>query len=215
MNRKKTPPHIPTEEQVLSNRKYWEKVFEEPKFVNISAEQLKQYALKNLDEKVTNPIGEMFNASLDYLAKHFTSEQKKGIMLIGGYGVGKTTLMRIFQLKNKLQNCNVEYYRVVSSMQVMREFKEIGASVVDKYLSGVICFDDLGRELENAHKHYGESSNIMSEIIQERYLAGVKTNFTTNFSLAKLTEMYGEVVTSRLFEMCVIIDFKNEQDKRK
>lgn len=161
------------------------------------------------------------------LACYFTNDSRfetnglkldKGLCLMGNIGTGKTTLMRMFS-KNKRQ-C----YRVISTRKVAGEFSDSGNSVIKQY-SGLgrnafgdsscflqeyygYCFDDLGTE--NIKKIYGQSVNVMEEIILNRYdardVGWNNTHITTNLTADEIESIYGSRVRSRMREMFNIIE---------
>lgn len=152
---------------------------------------------------------------------------KKGILLFGNIGCGKTTLMRLFS-----HNVTNDFV-VRSCREVADEYtktKEGGPLALDyfsklfevyphehygqKYIG--CCFDDLGTE--KTKKFFGNEINVMEDILQNRYdkhLIG-KTHLTTNLSGEEIEEIYGRRVRSRLREMCNIIAFDEQAfDRRK
>lgn len=151
---------------------------------------------------------------------------KKGLMLCGNIGCGKTTLMRLFTA-----NPNQSYF-VRSVRAVVDEYKlkdDGGTPAIDKYSNlwannGVsvyghrelgICFDDLGTEV--TAKHFGNELNVMSEIILNRYdyAKGPYTHITTNLNSDQIQQNYGARCRSRMREMFNMIVFPNVKDKRK
>lgn len=157
-----------------------------------------------------------------------TLDPNKGIMLSGGIGCGKTTLMRFFEFNQKAS------YFTFSCLSVSSEFAAKGYEGVEKYNGAItsysyglksfgqtefgICFDDLGTEVDK--KHYGNQSNCLNEILLNRYnriesLRG-KTHITTNLTADQIEERYGSRVRSRLREMFNVIDFPiTSKDRRK
>lgn len=147
---------------------------------------------------------------------------RKGIMLTGPIGCGKTTLMNLFRLI-----CNQEDRFVVKSARdITFEFIQDGYETIHRYSRGKIyasefrnyCFDDLGTEKNM--KHFGNECNVLAEILLSRYdlfVAGkLKTHITTNLSATELEEAYGNRLRSRLREMVNLIGFDmSVQDKRK
>lgn len=156
----------------------------------------------------------------------FEGDPKKGLLLVGGVGIGKTTLMNFFK-----QNQHYSY-RMLSCREIESDFSSDGEKSV-QYCSYNIkiavnanpfghqeigfCFDDLGTEA-NA-KHYGKEKNVMAEIILNRYdnqLPGYCTHITTNLTAEQIKQQYGTRVTDRMKEMFNIITFdKNAKSRRK
>lgn len=165
-----------------------------------------------------------------YFAQDETFEEKegyslkKGILLAGGVGVGKTTLMQLFG-RNPLSS-----FIIVPCRNIANEYVDYGNDMLDKYTSEYLpssdnpfqhntfglCFDDLGTETRK--RNYGNELNVLEEIILTRYerrqTLQNKTHITTNLTGDSIGEMYGERVRSRMREMFNIIVFDGSKDMR-
>jgi len=152
----------------------------------------------------------------------------KGLLICGPIGTGKTLSMRIMQhiFKN---------FPIVNTRYIIRDFfaAEKPTFVIDKYgrhsyektTSGGInidkprlqCFDDFGLENVNV-KNYGNESNIMEEIILDRYdeflSRGMKTIATTNLDVDLIEECYGVRVRDRLRQMMNYITLEGESKRK-
>lgn len=167
---------------------------------------------------------------MQQLSKYFTDDPdgkldpKKGILLYGGVGCGKTTIMRMFMDNPKAS------YSVFSCRVVASDFARDSFEGLDKYYGlcrrGVNvfrhskfgqCFDDIGTE--SSVKNFGNQANVMEDVILTRYekfrTMQYYTHLTTNLSAADLKSTYGERCTSRMREMFNMIDFSGIQDFRK
>ena len=150
---------------------------------------------------------------------------RKGILLTGPVGCGKTSLMtlvKFFFPKEK-------QYTVKSVREITFEFEKDGFQVIGRYsklafcnppfslINRSFCFDDLGTE--HPIKYYGNVCNVLAEILLSRYdlfiQKGILTHITTNLSASELESMYGSRVRSRLREMFNLVAFdRNSKDKR-
>ncbi len=150
---------------------------------------------------------------------------KKGILLTGPVGCGKTTLISLvkwFFPENK-------QYMIKSTREISFEFEKEGFKIINSYgkskgnpdfketLTGIYCFDDLG--IEQPQKYFGNECNVMAEILLSRYdlfaSKGILTHVTTNLSASELESIYGNRIRSRMREMFNLIAFdKNSRDKR-
>lgn len=146
---------------------------------------------------------------------------RKGILLSGPVGCGKTSLMNLVKLTLPQE----QRYIVKSCREVSFEFIQDGYTVIRKYsthsfnkdIPKTYCFDDLGTE--NNLKYYGNDCNVMAEILLSRYDLFVNrkmlTHITTNLSSSEIEELYGERVRSRMREMFNLIAFsESAKDKR-
>jgi hypothetical protein len=146
---------------------------------------------------------------------------RKGILLSGPIGCGKTSLMTLI----KLSLPQPHRYIVKSCRDITFEFFQDGYPVIRKYstqsfnkdIPRTYCFDDLGTE--NTLKYYGNDCNVMAEILLSRYDLFVAkrmlTHITTNLNSTEIGELYGDRVRSRLREQFNLIAFdSNAKDKR-
>jgi hypothetical protein len=154
-------------------------------------------------------------------AQKYNISFRKGIILSGPVGCGKTSLMGV--LKFLLPSDG--RYIVKSCREVNFEFIRDGYSVIEKYsrlcfnkeVPKTYCFDGLGTE-DNL-KYFGNDCNAMAEILLSRYDLFVSrkilTHLTTNLTGSEMEDYYGLRVRSRLREMFNLIAFdSNSKDKR-
>jgi len=139
---------------------------------------------------------------------------KKGILLSGPIGCGKTSLMTLIRFFYPEQR----HYILKSSREISFEFEKEGFRVINRYgKTGIFCFDDLG--IEQPQKHFGNECNVMAEILLSRYelfiSKGIPTHLTTNLSASEIESIYGNRVRSRMREMFNLVAFdKDARDKR-
>ena len=162
-------------------------------------------------------------------AVHHQLSLEKGILLTGPIGTGKTTLMSLLRLLSKHQ-----LFMVKSCREVTFEFIKEGYQVIQKYSTFsfarsypieydprkpiTYCFDDLGTE--SALKYFGNTCNVMGEVLLSRYDYFIANNMithaTTNLSATELETLYGNRVRSRMREMFNLLSFdKGAEDKRR
>ena len=154
-------------------------------------------------------------------AKEHKIDLRKGIMLSGPIGCGKTTLLELI----KTIAVPEKKFFFTTARDVSFEFLQDGYEVIQRYSKGIpglhtkrnFAFDDLGTERNL--KYYGNECNIMAEILLSRYDLLIDhhfvTHITTNLSATELEEYYGNRVRSRLRNMCNLIFFDKEAvDKR-
>jgi DNA replication protein DnaC len=138
----------------------------------------------------------------------FKGNLNKGIMLAGGFGVGKTLIMSAFsELFFKLTSQRIQVYNSVKLSDAIRK------NGFDDYVSKPIIIDELGRE-QLSVKNYGNEVYPIIELLSLRCENGSWTFATTNYKFSTLTENYGEYTAERLIEMFNFIEF-NGKSKRK
>jgi DNA replication protein DnaC len=150
---------------------------------------------------------------------------KKGVLLIGSYGVGKSAMMRILQ---RLFTDSEARFKWVSAYELRDMSESLTLSEIKEYYGyeykGDLYVDDIGIALDV--KRFGNTVNVISEIILERYDLFVESGFRTHFSsnlatkvtdpkVATLETMYGKRVLDRMFEMCKIVVHPGKESKRK
>ena len=156
-------------------------------------------------------------------AKKLHISLRKGIILNGPVGCGKTSILTLFR-----EFMNKEFrYTIISCREVSFEFNECGFSVILKYgkhcidkhtlKPKIILFDDLGTE--RTLKFYGTECNVIGEILLSRYDQFISnkmnTYITTNLNSIEIEEIYGKRVRSRMREMFNLISYsKSTIDKR-
>jgi energy-coupling factor transporter ATP-binding protein EcfA2 len=154
-------------------------------------------------------------------AEKYNISFRKGILLSGPVGCGKTSLMFILRLFQHPE----ERLILKPCRDISFEFIQEGYSTIQKYskhsfkndLPKAFCFDDLGTE--NNLKYFGNECNVMAEILLSRYDLFVSrqmiTHLTTNLNSSEIEDIYGTRVRSRLREQFNLIAFdQSAKDKR-
>lgn len=149
---------------------------------------------------------------------------KKGFFVIGDVGVGKSAMVKTIQVllkdtEMRFKWVNAYELKDLSELYNIAEIKAIYGreSNCDLYI------DDVGFSFDV--KRYGNTINIISELIMERYdlfvNSGIKTHFSTNLLISSedqniptIEKLYGNRVLDRIKEMCELIPF-NGQSLRK
>lgn len=217
----------------LKQQEYLKKLREQAKYPSYEAEELMEMVKTHrpgfvVDEFNQDPIWQM--------CLYFTRDKrclfdfKKGLLLWGGTGVGKTTLMDFFRFNQTNSFVLVPVREIAQDYQkggsdaILRHKAMIPSSDIQKSFGQDFlgaCFDDLGEEVDK--KHFGNESNVMAEILLTRYDrfkkhedGYCKTHITTNLTTTALQERYGQRVRSRLREMFNVVIFDERgPDRRK
>lgn len=156
-------------------------------------------------------------------AKQIGIDHRKGILITGPIGCGKTSLMNLMRYISAAYTHHV----MLSCRKVSFEFIQEGYTIIQKYSDSsyrhvghdwepkTYCFDDLGAE--NTLKYFGNDCNVMAEILLSRYdhfiSHGMITHLTTNLNSSEIENQFGNRIRSRLREMCNLISL-NTPDKR-
>lgn len=211
-------------EKYYAEKQRKEKEFKQQQFLDMAkpftTDQLRKFVLDNNPHfKVDQQCVKVFTLLCQYFANDSEFEKQgfnlsKGIMLSGPVGVGKTELLRVFS-KNKRQ-C----YHLISVYEIEAaclkngvEFSQTYTGMVPGWGNTANCFyqksigwtfDDIGRE--SVVFDFGNKSDVVSKIIQTRYLNKQKLPFnslhlTTNLTPADIEARYDYAVKSRLREM--------------
>jgi len=158
--------------------------------------------------------------------EHGTLDLHRGIYLFGGFGVGKTLLMKSFQeftklIEDRLSAASVPFtprtFRFNHAKDIAMEVQRTATTEsLRQYFSSLRLFDDLGNEEEK--RIYGNDVNAMAEILLARYNAyqcgGPVTHCTSNLAPHECQEVYGDRVGSRVFELFNHV-YLDGNDKRK
>ena len=170
------------------------------------------------------------------LNKKSVPNLEKGLLVIGNYGTGKTSIFNTFYLmffnafkdniciktKDELL-INLGHFKLNfgfhSSNEIVREFECLKSPEErnvfwKKYGNGTRYFDDL--TTEHQASNFGKIE-LFKDILEARYSNKTKTFISLNFhgnsveeTLDFLAEKYGERVYDRLFEMFNIIELKGK-----
>jgi len=144
----------------------------------------------------------------------------KGLLLTGNVGCGKTIAMHVFK---SLSAGGDRSFGFIETSHVVRMVNDEGLGVIDRYgrssfvsNQGILdrksplrfCFDDLGLE-STVSKVYGNSTNVMADILLDRYSMwvqhGMITHATTNLDPDSIEKVYGHRVRNRIKEMMNLI----------
>jgi len=149
-----------------------------------------------------------------HVCKKLNIDIKKGILLSGPVGCGKTSLMKL------IGHITPQYksYELIPTRNITFTFNHIGYSIIEQYGDQrFYCFDDLG--IEPMGRFFGKDCNVMGEILLSRHdlflKYKLKTHGTTNLNAQELEESYGNRVRSRMRQLFNLIAFdKRSRDKR-
>jgi len=143
----------------------------------------------------------------------------KGLLIQGPVGCGKTSLLRA------IQHTRIRPFGYVKCKQLEAEYDTNGFGSIERFCEVKLdnlkrdsgwMYDDLG--WEDRGKHYGKDVNVMEEVLS-RVEDTRKYNcfyITTNLSIEKLKDKYGDRIMSRMRMMFNQVAFPpNAKDMRK
>jgi len=156
-----------------------------------------------------------YRALAEYMAAHFAGVGRKGLLLWGLQGRGKTLFLRLLT-----QNFSPAA-RWTSALGLVQEYQERGAAALMAQMSRddydvtpdgyrQMMIDDVGRE--PLGKRYGETFDVLAAVVDARYRAwqrygyAAATWFTSNFDGNEMATRYDGRTVSRLAEMCEVIE---------
>ena len=155
--------------------------------------------------------------ALSNLTHYFINSQEgeldlnKGILIWGGVGTSKTTLLKTFEEFTKVNDIPTKFQ--FSKMERLVEVATTEPKALPNHLKALTqqnrVFDDWGVEVNDK---WGDGKTYFNNIILARYKkrANIKTHFTTNYSLSpknlpNLEQIYSPRIISRLKEMVNLV----------
>ena len=150
------------------------------------------------------------------MANWLTNDSSKfGMLLCGGFGNGKSTMMYAFQhLLNLLEIRNPIFggnywMRIIDAKSIVNLYKTNPTDWHNLARTGMLAIDDLGIEpLELLD--YGNVVSPVIDLITKRYECQHFTLITSNLTPPEISARYGERIADRLREMMEIISFTND-----
>jgi len=160
---------------------------------------------------LTHEAEELYVKLIQYFYSdgNFQGELTKGLMLQGPTGTGKTLAMKVMSIYLELEKIgfimNGKGFRmnfsVVNVNDIVNGFLQQAFDGIQTYINrSIICLDDMGTEIREV-KHFGNSLDVISHIISERYNKGKLTFATTNYPKNKLGFIYPDRIVSRIYGM--------------
>lgn len=164
---------------------------------------------------------------------------KKGLLIVGNYGNGKSTILKCFEnlfnhnykigyekhWKN-LKQWNEVRFKIVSCHELVSDFECLPNALEKdvfnkKYSNFKYCFDDIKKE--KIASNFG-LTNVMQTVLEKRYDRRSLTFLTMNFddrypndtskALDEIGAKYGNHIYDRLFEMFNIIEFNGKSFRK-
>lgn len=176
-------------------------------------------------EEIAIHAGDMIRAgylphdrqAFDTLSKWFAGNRRKGLLLLGKAGAGKTFFFETFGAQERIIQSTwfVGAYRKFQSYNDGFWFEALGIRASHTSERHTVVIDDLGKEPKSVL--YGQVEEVMDRVICQRYDDWKRhkclTHFTANLGIADLDQRYGRRITDRLREMCVLVTFNGQSQR--
>lgn len=160
-------------------------------------------------------MNDELEAQTRHLSAFLTQENNKfGIVLAGGCGNGKTTIIKALQnLINTLRIPNPyngkEYaMRIIDAKSMATTCKSNYEDWKRLMYQDLLAIDDLGTEPREV-MDYGNIINPTVDILTRRYENQLFTIISTNLTPPDFSQVYGERIADRMREMMEKIPFNN------
>lgn len=147
-----------------------------------------------------------------------SDDPRRGLLLIGNVGVGKTCLAeKVFAgTRTDKVRINCADNDAVDDLVLPCDAQANGGvynSAADDFLACSVLLDDLGSEA--FRQVYGNSLDRIGTFIVRYHARGRgRLLVTTNLSLAQIEARYSSRVLDRLADRCVIVQFSGETKRR-
>jgi len=187
--------------------------------------EITEFTIKNLEPIIYYFSKDERFFECDNLKKELSVPNfDKGLLIIGNFGNGKTSIMKVFE--NIFKGIVGVGFKGYSANEVVTMFEKCSSDVdrdeFEKIMwRGTRYFDDL--KTERIASNFGKV-NIFKEIIEERYNRKSKTYVTCNYkkdfpddlnaALDEFEDKYEGRVYDRIFEMFNIIEFKGKSFRK-
>lgn len=140
---------------------------------------------------------------------------KFGIMLCGGVGNGKSTMMMALQRLFLHLDITVKYnttfetlgMNVISAKEICRIIRVDPNKILQYRDLTMLGIDDLGEE-EATMIDYGNRVTPLIDLLSHRYNQMLFTMVTTNLTPTQIRSTYGDRIADRLNEMMLSIPYK-------
>lgn len=147
---------------------------------------------------------------LSTVAKWMCGQGRCGLLLYGGYGLGKTTTLRAIHYAVRFLS-DGGYVLHHTAKQVLSMPEEDAKSL--RRSGNIVMVDELGRE-QNERRDYGNVSEPVIELIRFREDRGLPTVLASNLLEQEFVSKYDPYIHDRLFGSFSRIFFEGQSYRR-
>lgn len=144
---------------------------------------------------------------LKRVAHWLYTSHKRGLILMGTMGNGKSTMLRSL---HRL----FESWGMFGDAQDIFEYYKTHIGEMRYWDEKFLIIDDLGLEPDKCF-NYGEEYHPISRLLLHRYDRNLTTIIATNLGIDDIQAKYGDRVVERLFEMYDVLTYTNDSYRRK
>jgi DNA replication protein DnaC len=192
------------------------------KIEGLNDEEVFNLIAKRLEPKfeLNNNNTEVFNQLKYYFSNNskFDGDLKKGILLIGGFGSGKTLAMEIFLIYNIMLNRH-RTMAFFNSSEIIDEFTKLGRPSIEQFNKDYdVLIDDLGSD-SGKYYYFGSIDDPIEVLLSKRYIMfkdfGSRTHGISNLDVHGFKERFSCKMYDRMCEMFNVIALVGESWRRK
>ena len=179
----------------------------------------KNYKIDEINKATVKAVCQYFANDPDFEKIKEGFSLKKGLMIVGRTGTGKTHLMRNFQNNPRC------HYKMIKCSEVAAQFSMNGSGELYKhsrcydqfaYKKIGKCFDDVGAE--DIGVNFSNKCDTMKNVLSDLYDNERENYFiihiTSNLLPKQLEERYGERLASRFKEMFNVLTLLGDDRRR-
>lgn len=138
-------------------------------------------------------------SKIERVVKWMHESPKRGLLLCGTLGNGKTTMLRA--IKNMFGSQAVYF-----DAQSLYDYYRQNQSLPQISAKDLLLIDDLGVE-PSTYNDFGEIRYPLAEMLMVRYRMNATTIIATNYTFEQIAETYGDRVEDRMREMFAMIRY--------
>ena len=138
-------------------------------------------------------------SKVEKVVKWMYESRKRGLLLCGTLGNGKTTMLRALRMLFGIRAVYMEAQAVYDNFKQNQTFPPVTSS-------DMLLLDDLGAEPQT-YNDFGEVRYPLAEFLMQRYKNNSTTVIATNLTFEQIGERYGDRLKDRMKEMFAIITY--------